>query len=320
MIINTYETTYGRVLNISKLITSLQEYLIKTNLKNLNYEYPINEDVRLVFITGCNSDEKEITPFNHPVIVSDRGRPTVCCDVRAYLTKQEEQPLNLNDVTRDKGNLEFCAYRSVITADYLAGNIGLYKRYIKSVVSAYALFTSYVIDSIIKLNPGERSNIELASAYFALHNFIPNDELKDPSSKSLNDNMLKANLGRIKIGYPVNGKYIDEVFGTLQSVEYTGTIDNLLDYLKVAIGNEKKELINKNAFISVISNMWFGHGGPETMIMSLEHMPTWISLLYSATTNTIFKRSRFSTVLFKFSKQIDIPVFVKDFALDMKDR
>lgn len=320
MIIDPYLTTYGKALNIAKITQSVKEYLVKTNLTNLNYEYMQYEECKVVFITGCNELEKEIPPFNNPLILEDiKGQMKVAVDVRKYLTKLDDQPLDLRKVSKDIGNLDFCAYRAIVTAGLICGYFGFYKKYSRSLATAYAFFISYIVDSIVKLNPAEKVNVEIAAGYFLLQNFVPAEEYNDRTNQELIYNNIVANLSRLKISYPVNAKYVEELTSRFLDIEYNGTIDNLLEYIIASLDSEKVHLLNKNIFISLLNHMWYGHGSSETIIIGLEHLPTWVALVYSGLSNTVFKKSRFAMILSKYGSKIDINTYIKEFQRDMED-
>lgn len=319
MIIDPYLSTYGKVQNIAKLTQAVKEYLVKTDLRNLNYEYKQYDECNIVFITGCDELEKEIPPFNNPLILQDiKGKTKVAVDVRQYLTKLDEQPLDLRKVAKDLGNLDFCAYRAIVTAGLVCGYFGYYKKYARSLTAAYGFLISFMIDNIVKLNPAEKINVELAAGYFLLQNFVPEDEFGNRTNESLIHNNIIANLSKVKFSFPVNIKFIEELTSRFLDIEYTGTVDNLLEYVKRALQNEKSQLINKNTFLNLCGNMWYGHGKSETMIIGLEHLPTWFVLVYSGLSNTSFKRFHFGSILSKYSSKIDANTFIKEFQRDME--
>lgn len=320
MILDPYSTTYGKIVNIGKLKNDLEKYIIGTSLINLNYEFKNNDNTNMIFITGCNIEEKELPPFDSPILIEHRNKINVISDLRKYLVKLEEQPLNVLDVAKDTGNAEFIAIRNIVTADYAAEYIGLYKPYLKNVTSAYSILISHVIDTIIKLNPEERINVELAAAYFYLHSFINPEELKNPDSTDYIPNLLEANLNTIKFSFSLNSKVISNFINKVIDIQYDGTINNLLEYVKRAVGNDKEKLININVVINVLSGLWYGHGGSEVMLISIEHAPTWISLVYTSLSNSNFKRSRLTQILTKYSNKIDVVDFIKRFKLDMDKR
>ena len=90
--IDPYLTSYGRLINIENLKKELLKYVI-TNDSNLNYEYATEDQSKLVFITGYNSEEKELPLFEHPIIIKDmknnRGD--------LYLEIQIQNPSNLTE-------------------------------------------------------------------------------------------------------------------------------------------------------------------------------------------------------------------------------
>lgn len=319
MIIDPYLTTYGKVVNIAKITQAVKEYLVKTDLINLNYEYKQYDECHIVFITGCNEMEREIPPFNNPLILQDiKGKTKVAVDVRPYITKLDEQALDLRKVSKDLGNLDFCAYRAVVTAGLYCGYYGYYKKYSRNLAAAYAFLISYIIDNIVKLNVAEKVNVEIAAGYFLLQNFVPADEFTDRTNRDLIHDNIRANLSKVKLSYAVDSKFIEGLISRYIDIEYNGTIDNLIEYVKLSLENGKEQLINKNTFITLFGRMWYGHGKSETMLIGLEHLPTWFALVYSGLSNSVLKRSHLGTVLSKYSSKIDVNTFIKEFQRDME--
>jgi len=54
-----------------------------------------------------------------------------------------------------------------------------------------------------------------------------------------------------------------------------------------------------------------GANGKELITLSLEHPPTWISLVYAAITQRTFKRNYVTTVVERLSKRGNGDAFVK---------
>lgn len=312
MIINPYDTTYGSLINIGKVKKSVSEYIITTRLRNLNYEFTEEDGVRLVFLTGCTPEEKEIPTFDHPIITEDRKGKIVTTDLRKYMRSIDEQPLYLFEASKDVAALTFLISRAMFTAGFLTGNYGIYRKFFKSAITSYADLISHAIDVIVKLNPLELYKVKLTAGWFAYTLFV-DDDVEDYGG------MIEAMLGNCKLGIGSNKNVIKEVVSIMNDMRYTPTIGDLVTRIKAILPEDKQVVISVDILVNVISNLWYGHGGSETMIISIEHMPTWLALSSTALGDNTYKRTRLSAILSKFSKDIGSDYY-KNVELMIKER
>ena len=320
MYIDQYSTSYGKLLKVKPTEQKILEYLIKTDNTNLNYEFKQEGNVNLVYITGCDDLERDIPSFDHPIITNYRNKDIVVTDVRKYITKQENQPLSLLDVARDLGNLKFCILNSLIISDLLNEKYSKYKPYTKTIGSGFGFFISHTLDMIIRLNPIEKVNVEVCSAYFMLHKLYDPKEFSNPESYKYIQSSILAVLTRSKYSIPLQPNVIEGIIGRVEDIEYTGTIDNLIVYLSKLLDNGKEKMLNRQILVNAVSNMWFGHGGSESILISLEHIPTWMSLLYTIESNSMFKKTRLASIISKHGSQIGLKEYVSLIEKDIKEK
>ena len=318
MVLDPYQTSYGSLLKIDKIEKMVTEYLISTTSINLNYEYAETMNVGLVFITGFDLAEQNIPAFDHPLVINKSNRTIVVTDVRKYISKVEKQPISLQEVARDMGNLKFCILRSIATADLLNEEYSKYKTYSRAIGSGFGFFIGHVVDSMVRLNPLEKVNVEITAAYYMLHSLFDSKEFDNPEKYNYIRSSIKAILSRCKYSIPMQMAAIEAVVDKLADLKYGGNIDTLLSYIVEQLDNGKDKVINKQVLINAVSNMWFGHGGSETILISLEHLPTWVSLLYTVEANTMFKKTRLATILSKHATQIGLKDYVGLVEKDLK--
>ena len=116
MILNPYETSIGLHFNTKNLELKLSEFLIKgTDTKNLNYEYVIDREIDVIFITGKNEDEKELPVWNHPLFITVfRGSKKIFVDMRPYVRpKKDEEIININSIVTNRLGFDFTIIRVV---------------------------------------------------------------------------------------------------------------------------------------------------------------------------------------------------------------
>lgn len=295
--IDPYLTSYGKLINIENLKKELQKYVI-SNDSNLNYEYANEEGSKLVFITGYNSEEKDLALFEHPVMIKDiRGDNIICIDVRKYVRQHNEQALYLKDIVKDSSSFNFLVIRAITMTDYVNGHYGVYRPVYKNYTVGYSHLIANIINAIVGLNPVEKVNVELATA-FHFNTLITDSEVTG------RDGAIIARLEQCKFSLPVTKKTIALTISHLDSSDRT--IEGLITNIKKVLPEEKGMLITKGVVINMLANIWYGAGGSETVLMSLENVPTWLALMYCATVDKTYKRSRLATILEMNSRKTNI--------------
>lgn len=311
-IIDPYETTYGKVINKSKLIKDVQDYIVRSNDK-LNYEYTNTGDIDLAIITGFNSEERNLSLFEHPLLVKGlRQKDIVAIDVRKFVKPHDEQQTVLEDVVKDSAGFKFNILRALITADFIAHNYGSLRQIYSGITMSYAAVVSSLINYAINLNPQELLDTELGCAYFANTLFVDQEDLLDVK------NNIIARLSNFRYSLPVSKTAVNNL---LSDVLYSSQdIYGLLGLLKQLLPDEKAELLNDALLVNLLSNAWFGPGGSESLLIGLEHIPTWIAIAYVSLDNLTYKRSKIATILNKYSKSIDPKDYVKEIDNYIKEK
>lgn len=312
-----YQTSIGKLVSNEKLIKELQKYIVATKNYNLNYEYlppKGRDDIQLVFITGCDEDEKELPVWNYPIVFENlKKNPVVAVDLRKFVKNDKGQPLKLHDVMRDQGASNFLINTALIISDFIAEHVGDYRNSFSSIAGSYGMFVSYLVNSIVALNPVEHLDVELAAAYFANLMLTPGNEYKE-----YRDSII-ARMSNSKFTLPVTKR---SVTATLERVaDYDDlTLTNLVNTIKDVMSEEKRGLITEQLLINMTANMWYGNGTNDVLVYAFECMPLWIALSYTALGDKTYKRARLSTILDKFNKQIGVKDYVKNMDLLLKEK
>ena len=315
LIIDPYSTSYGKLINKDKISKELTKYLITTRNGNFNYEYQNIEENDIVYILGFDQNEQDLPMFTHPIVFKDmKEREHIGIDLRKYVKFIGEQPLNIEEVYKDSAGCKFLITSSIVISDFLAEHLEEYRKIFKSVTSAYAVLVSNIVDMVIKLNPLEKYDLEIAIAYYANLLLVSTKNIEE-----FRDSII-ARLNNTKFSLPNNKKHIETIVINLEKIITEYSIVGLINVIKAILPEEKAELINESIFVNMLSNLWFGPGNNETIIMALECMPLWIALVYSCVDDVTFKRSKLSTIFDKYSKNIDSKELVKTMELIIKSR
>lgn len=313
--LDPYKTSYGKLLNVSKAEAELKKYIITSTNKNLNYEYQCNPTSRLVIITGATPEEKEMTIFNHPIMFKDiKDNDVIAIDIRKYVKPHNDYVTSISEIVKDKAGVNYLINSALIIADFHNEDFGEYRKLYESITASYALFVSYVVNFLVPLNPLEKVYVETAACYYANVMLTPGTIEDIPEYNGA----IAARISHTRLSLPVIRKTIDELIPKIP-LDYI-SVATLINIIKSVLPEEKEELINETAFINHLSNMWYGPGGNEALIIALDNIAVWISLVYSCLSDTTYKKSRFSNILEKHSKNINSKETIRTLELIFKSK
>ena len=313
VVYDPYESSYGKLINIEKNKKELQKYLITSGFNNHNYEYSSNPNNKLLFIIGANQDERDLIPFNHPLIFKDvKDQTVIAVDLRKYVKQIDGFPLNISEVVKDKASCDFLINTSLIISDFMSSDFGEYRKLYESVTSSFSLFISNIINMLVTLNPMEKLLVEVAVCYYSNASLTPGDDMKDYYGS------IVARMSHTKLSLPVNKRTIEETIEKLD-VNKINT-ETLMSCIKSVLPEEKATLINETLFLNYLSNLTYLPGGNETLIIALDNICVWMSVLYSSLADVTYKKSRLSNILDKNSRTISAKDYIKDLELILKSK
>jgi hypothetical protein len=291
---NPYETTYGKMLNITSIQRDLVKFHTSLSGEKLNYEYGNDLSTELMIITGFSHDEKALPVFDHPLVFTSlKGLSVVAVDFRKYSKTVADKPTYISEIAKDVSSLNSIMLRAILTAEWIDGNTGVMRNLDANFASGFAGFVSGLLSIIAGFNPVEKVNVEVALTHYYYSMMIP---IKDRAEMQ---NNIHARVARTPLSLPLTMKVVE---GILKDVRHDiSDIDGMIYNIKSVVGEDKRDFVNTDALLNLMATMWYGPGGAEAMYMSLEHAPTWIAIMSSAVTDNTFKRSRLSTVLDKLS-------------------
>jgi hypothetical protein len=312
-IYDPYETTYGSLISTNSCRTDLIKYISTTDTNALSYEYYSNEGVNVAFITGVNEEERELPVFDHPMCVKDiRGNEYIVSDVRKYVNPVESNiSLKLEEIVRDKNGLEFVVLRALLTKDFKDGKVGLHRNVFKPAATAMSTLIASLLSNVVGLDPVEKGNVEIATACYFHIMLTDQDEMEEMTDI----NRVKVIKGNYSIKFTSN--MIEKVISKVSNVMVN--INDLVSAIKAVLPEEKSKFVNLDVIVNMTNNLWYGHGGSETTIISLEHLPTFLALVYVGLENKSYKKTRLAMLLDKSKRSIGND-YSKHFELYLKER
>ena len=282
-----------------ELEKKLRELLLRDD--RLSYEF-IGKNRDLIFITGCSLEEQELPPFDHPFMIDGvMGRKYIVTDLRKYIKKVDDKPIVLKDIISNHSYAMFQINRAILLDIYLEDDG--YKLYLAqdNLGIIFANLIASAVNSIIKLNPKERLEVEGVCYMYVVAMFNKSYSRDDFS------NYIKPLLRKAKLSLPVTVEIADNVMSTnILANTFMGCFENI----QRVLGEKSKALQVKQLF-NTLANVWYGPGTMETTLLSLEDISTMLALYLTAYNDTSFKKSRLSTNIELVKRKLDKEAFKK---------
>ena len=304
MYIDVYETTYGKFFNISKIKDEIKKFLIANRDKDLSYNYNLkSNNAKLAFITNDYDNTNNIPVFDHPIIIEDIDKSkVVVSDLRKYV-KANNELLGLNNINnvltevyaKDKNAVDFIINRAIFTGMLLTEDYSVYSNYYNTIITSYSGFISSIINKgIVQLDADKTIRVHIVAGIYTglMMKNLDNVDYK---------NDIDMFIGRFKnsaIGKTIKDSTIKEVLDVMHFDK--NNYSELIENIQAAVGSDYGAVITKESVSNKLNNLWYGPGGSNTMLMAIEHMPTWFSLCVAVANSKIYDKSRFSVILDKY--------------------
>lgn len=285
-----YEFKTFKLLNNTQTIFNINKYITidyafireKEKIKIKAFE---NDYIKLtpVILYGLSDVEKDITPFNHPII--NKEGKWIALDLR-----------NIVKMTADKENFEIrndseyhlSLQRFILTGMWAVGK----QNSLYSLKFPHFCFASWLSENLTK-KFGLDLNNQLQLRILSLIYY----------SKLFTDNYSEDDFGKLIVRLKEDimvPKLIEEVY------EKIGELENIDDFCKACYnvtGNIRLKNLDLNVLINTLANNWIGLNGKELVLLSLEHPPTWISLVFAALTKRSFSKNFIGTIVEKLNRK-----------------
>ena len=287
---NPYDFKILKLLNNSQLVYNINKYIAtdyiyikekeKLKLKQFKNNYIT---LNPVILYGLSDIEKDITPFNHPIINIDNK--WIALDLRQIvkLTSDKE-----NYEIRNENEYNLAIQRFILTGMWAIGK----QSSLYSLKLPHLVFASWLSENLTKkfgLDMNNQLQLRiLALIYYS--KLFTNDYSEEDFNKL---------IVRLKEDILVP-KLIEEVYNKIDKLE---TIDDFCECCYKVTNNIRLKNFDLNVLVNVLSNNWIGLNGKELVMLALEHPPTWISLVYASLTQRSFTKNYIANIVDKFNKR-----------------
>ena len=279
----------GIVEGINKYIVIEYGYIQQTqSLKLKPFETPTGT-LNPVILYGSTDCEKSIASFNHPLV--NPANKWIALDLRPIVRTSGDTV-----EIRNASDYALAVTRFILTGLWISEKqSSLYALRLPHI--AFAQWLSSNLTRKFGLNMVEQTKLFALSALYYAHQFT-NDFNSDDVAK------LKLRLkGEIFVD-----SIVDEV------VSDAGNLNNAQDFCLACYKVTKSPRLMGLTFgvlTNVLANNWYSTQGSELALLSLEHPPTWISLVNACCTTKSYRNSFISKVVDGKNKRGAAEDFIK---------
>lgn len=249
-----------------------------------------------VVLYGLSTNEEDIPGFKHPFV--DIANGWIAVDARSLVTPNK---FDLKIDIRNPSELDLLLQRMIFTGLWAMKRTDeLY-----SFKLAHRVFANWITDTLTRklhLDLQDQLTIRCCAYIYYANLFTDNfgiDDIEKLHVRVKDDFVVPAMLEKV----------YRETEGGYTSLASFG------ESIYTATNNVKLKGLSPAVFIQMVDNNWIGVNGRELVLLSLEHPPTWLSLVYASLTLKNFSRNYIATIVDKFDKRGAGEEFLKSFMM-----
>jgi hypothetical protein len=266
------------------------------NLTPACHEQPI----QFVLVFGADAVADTVPGFYHPYVYASKVTKSevIAIDCRPYGTWKRQDS---RFAVTNPGELTWLFQRAVLEHHWRHHPAGELKDLSNLPSQIYATVIADTIARKLDLDPGAQVRMKIM-AMFGYH-FLFTDESQ---FEEVNYNKL---VGKIAQLTHAPATIVTEVIEGLTAP--ITNLESLCEALKGSAQNIRTNNLNYGLLMSLMRGMWYGTNAGETMLVGLEHIPTWLMICYGSVGMATFKRTAVSKLAEVFSKGGDEVSFLR---------
>lgn len=295
---NIYDMKALKLVNNSQTILNINKYIAidyayikeKEKIKIKPFEDNYTK-LTPVILYGFSDIEKDIPIFNHPIINIENK--WIALDLRQVVAPKKD---SLDYEVRNENEFNLAIQRFILTGMFAVGK----ENSIYTLKFPQFVFSTWLSDNLTKrFGLDLNNNIQLKVLALIYYSTLFTNEFTEDD---LNKLIIRASKDIIV------PNLITEVYS---KIDQLNNIDDFCRNCYNVTNNIRIKNLDFNVLINTIANNWFGLNGKELVLLSLEHPPTWIALVYAALTQRSFKKSYIGSIVEKLNKRDTGDEFLK---------
>lgn len=277
-----YQTTVGKKIVIKAIDHALKEVII------VNPEVVSKKGSTDLYdgaINGLYDTEEKVPTFVHPFLVDTIGHKQILfMDYRPFVRAStlgtgEVQVKNENEYNLAKARLFATKHWMTNDPTAMLAMSGL-------PASVFAAWISESIAHRFVMDPLDKLKLAVIASFYYQSLFYDVSEFDAEQRQKMTAGCLRYVRGPANIVFDVTDK-----IGKLEN------INDFCDCVKEVIYNPRLDSFNAGILITILKSSWFGNNAAELIAVSLEHPPTWISIIYASISERSYRNANLSKIV-----------------------
>lgn len=285
MIRTPYHTRAGSVYDTQAILQEINkaEMMDHESTRPKLGEDMSHEDLR--FITQQTPD---VPGFVHPIInLQDDGKvrgPTlVYVDARPYVTKTREGLWKV----RSENEFDGLIRRARLSLLWAQGDITDFLALGELPLKMYLNWVGNTMGRHLAIDPLTQFRVSALAGVFYLSQHYEHDQLNDEKYQvKIADKVSRAMRGSL-----------EEVLELISGHHPIASVEDFVSALKTRVGSVRLENVSVAYLFNVVGGSWFGNNARENTAMALDHVPTWVSILYQAMNDRSMRKAGLSQLV-----------------------
>jgi hypothetical protein len=291
MVILPYEATLGRLFKPDEYTRSVRRGIIDLPLSPV-----VAADGSLIqnaFFVTPQPEHEDVVNFKEFINLGTEDKPQLVIDARQYMKYDERSGVTRTYLTND---WQLQVVRMAMTLALMREGTAAFSRLTDLPARVFIDWVAGRMVSEYKLRPASEMLVRIIVATYYQSLIMP--EIVEPGEERLKAAPIIARLSYAPITTVL--ELLDS-----ESSEAIGPLKNAND-LAVALSEHSRALtIGKIKFADlhhILKSTWFGTNSTELVGIGIEHLPTWIAVLYTAVTDKSFRKSKITELAEKVDR------------------
>lgn len=299
MVILPYQTTLGRLNKPEEYTRAVQKAEISLALPpmaTVNNETLIDTG----YVTP-REEHDDIPNFAHIINLGDERNPRLVVDGRQYMRYDERTGVTRLIAAND---WQLQCVRVALTRKLLDEGSSAFARLTDFPAKVFMDWITGTLVQRYTLRPESEMALRVISALYYQAMLSP--ELREPGHDRVRFASIIARITSIPIDFVLN--MVDpEMQGTI------GVLNNANDLAKELSSKARTLSMGELKFAdlhTLLKASWFGTNAQENVGIALEHLPTWIAVLYTAVSDRSYRKSKITERAERAGRPNDIRNFI----------
>lgn len=299
MVILPYQTTLGRLFKVDPYVLAIRKAAISLSLPPM--QTVTNETLLDTGYVTPREEHEDIPIFAHIVNLGTDEQPMLVVDGRQYMRYDERSGITRLIAAND---WQLQCIRVALTLKLMESGTASFARLTDFPAK---VFTDWITGTLVQrytLRPESEMALRVISVLYYQAMLMP--ELRQPGHDRVRFAPILARVSGIPIEFILN--LIDpDIEGTV------GKLENATD-LAIELSTKSRTLamgtLKFADLHTLLKSTWYGTNHSDNVGMALEHLPTWIAILYTAVSDRSYRKSKITERAERVGRGNDIRNFI----------